>query len=64
MMIRLLEELRTDAKLSKSKLAKLAGIHPNTYSNYVKGGKIDLDTFNNILKALDYKLIIAKMVIE
>lgn len=60
-MIENIEKLRIEAKISKAKLARDCGISAQMYSRYLNGSQISAETYNKMVKALGYDLIIAKV---
>lgn len=60
--INLINEERTKKKLSKSELAKRAGITLNQFRNIEAGSNTTIEVLDRILKALDVKRINVKLV--
>lgn len=60
--INLINEERTKKKLSKSELAKRAGITLNQFRNIEAGRNTTIDSLDRILKALEVKRVNIKLV--
>lgn len=60
--INLINEERTKKKLSKSKLAKRAGITLNQFRNIEAGSNTTIEVLDRILKALEVKRVNIKLV--
>ena len=60
--INLINEERTKKKLSKSELAKRAGITLNQFRNIEAGSNTTIDSLDRILKALEVKRVNIKLV--
>lgn len=60
--INLINEERTKQKLSKSELAKRAGITLNQFRNIESGRNTTIDSLDRILKALEVKRVNIKLV--
>lgn len=60
--INLINEERTKQKLSKSELAKRAGITLNQFRNIEAGSNTTIEVLNRILKALEVKRVNIKLV--
>lgn len=60
--INLINEERTKQKLSKSELAKRAGITLNQFRNIEAGSNTTIDVLDRILKALEVKRVNIKLV--
>lgn len=60
--INLINEERTKQKLSKSELAKRAGITLNQFRNIEAGRNTTIDSLDRILKALEVKRVNIKLV--
>lgn len=60
--INLINEERTKKKLSKSELAKRAGITLNQFRNIEAGSNTTIEVLDRILKALDVKRINVELV--
>lgn len=60
--INLINEERTKKKLSKSELAKRAGITLNQFRNIEAGRNTTIESLDRILKALEVKRVNIKLV--
>lgn len=60
--INLINEERTKKKLSKSELAKRAGITLNQFRNIENGSNTTIEVLDRILKALEVKRVNIKLV--
>lgn len=60
--INLINEERTKKKLSKSELAKRAGITLNQFRNIEAGSNTTIEVLDRILKALEVKRVNIKLV--
>ena len=60
--INLITEERTKQKLSKSELAKRAGITLNQFRNIEAGSNTTIEVLDRILKALEVKRVNIKLV--
>lgn len=60
--VNLINEERTKKKLSKSELAKRAGITLNQFRNIEAGRNTTIDSLDRILKALEVKRVNIKLV--
>lgn len=60
--INLINEERTKQKLSKSELAKRAGITLNQFRNIEAGRNTTIEVLDRILKALEVKRVNIKLV--
>lgn len=60
--INLINEERTKKKLSKSEVAKRAGITLNQFRNIEAGRNTTIDSLDRILKALEVKRVNIKLV--
>jgi transcriptional regulator with XRE-family HTH domain len=60
--INLINEERTKQKLSKSELAKRAGITLNQFRNIEAGSNTTIEVLDRILKALEVKRVNIKLV--
>nr|DAW10647.1 MAG TPA: Helix-turn-helix XRE-family like protein [Caudoviricetes sp.]DAY73185.1 MAG TPA: Helix-turn-helix XRE-family like protein [Caudoviricetes sp.] len=61
-LVNLINEERTKKKLSKSELAKRAGITLNQFRNIEAGRNTTIDSLDRILKALEVKRVNIKLV--
>lgn len=61
-LVNLINEERTKKKLSKSELAKRAGITLNHFRNIEAGRNTTIDSLDRILKALEVKRVNIKLV--
>lgn len=61
-LVNLINEERTKKKLSKSELAKRAGITLNQFRNIEAGSNTTIDVLDRILKALEVKRVNIKLV--
>lgn len=61
-LVNLINEERTKKKLSKSELAKRAGITLNQFRNIEAGKNTTIDSLDRILKALEVKRVNIKLV--
>lgn len=61
-LVNLINEERTKQKLSKSELAKRAGITLNQFRNIEAGSNTTIEVLDRILKALEVKRVNIKLV--
>lgn len=61
-LVNLINEERTKKELSKSELAKRAGITLNQFRNIEAGRNTTIDSLDRILKALEVKRVNIKLV--
>lgn len=61
-LVNLINEERTKKKLSKSELAKRAGITLNQFRNIEAGSNTTIEVLDRILKALEVKRVNIKLV--
>ena len=60
--LKIIEELRKDKRISKTKLSKNAGINVRTYYRYLDNGEIPFTVAYNMLNYLGYTFVVGRNV--